>query len=177
MDAPRQRGGAPGIPGRQALTSEAGDSGAGWGAAASAASAVSGLNTQCLYSQKLYSVMTTVDSGLAINYSQHLVVKIIAKNGPQMPGDLARFLDHNAGAMTRLIDRLEEKNYVERKPHAEDRRALTIELTPAGQELWRMISQYIEHAQELALSDFKAADRAKLFELLKRVRNTLDNTP
>ena len=116
-------------------------------------------------------------NGIGINYSQYLVVKTLAKNGPQMPGDLARFLDHNAGAMTRLIDRLEEKNYVERKPHAEDRRALTIELTPAGQELWRMISQYIEHAQELALSDFKAADRAKLFELLKRVRNTLDNTP
>jgi len=78
-----------------------------------------------------------VDSGLAINYSQHLVVKIIAKNGPQMPGDLARYLDHNAGAMTRLLDQLEDKGYVRRKPHAQDRRALTIELTPAGNELWR----------------------------------------
>ena len=118
-----------------------------------------------------------VDSGLAINYSQHLVVKIIAKNGPQMPGDLARYLDHNAGAMTRLLDQLEDKGYVRRKPHAQDRRALTIELTPAGNELWRKMSQFIEHAQELALNDLKSTDRAKLFDLLKRVRDTLDKTP
>ncbi|WP_083918913.1 MarR family winged helix-turn-helix transcriptional regulator [Rudaea cellulosilytica] len=118
-----------------------------------------------------------VDSGLAINYSQHLVVKIIAKNGPQMPGDLARYLDHNAGAMTRLLDQLEDKGYVRRKPHAQDRRALTIELTPAGNELWRKMSQFIEHAQELALHDLKSTDRAKLFDLLKRVRDTLDKTP
>lgn len=118
-----------------------------------------------------------VASDVAINYSQHLVVKIIAKNGPQMPGDLARYLDHNAGAMTRLLDQLEDKGYVERKPHAQDRRALTIELTPAGKELWRKMSQFIEHAQDLALRDLKPADRARLFDLLKRVRDTLDETP
>ena len=38
------------------------------------------------------------------------------------------------------------------------------------------MSQFIEHAQELALRDLKAADRAKLFDLLKRVRDTLDET-
>lgn len=114
---------------------------------------------------------------IGINYSQYLVVKILAKHGPQMPGDLARFLDHNAGAMTRLIDRLEDKGYVRRKPHAEDRRALTIELTAGGEELWRAISKYIERAQELALRDLKPAEREKLYELLRRVRDSLDNTP
>ena len=87
------------------------------------------------------------------------------------------YLDHNAGAMTRLLDQLEDKGYVRRKPHAQDRRALTIELTPAGNELWRKMSQFIEHAQELALHDLKSTDRAKLFDLLKRVRDTLDKTP
>lgn len=116
-------------------------------------------------------------SGIAINYSQHLVVKVLAKNGPQTPGDLAKYLDHNAGAMTRLIDRLEEMGYVRRKPHAQDRRALTIELTDAGQELWRKMSQFLEHAQELALHEFNAAERANVFELLIRVRDTLDAIP
>lgn len=113
-------------------------------------------------------------SGIGINYSQYLVLKVLALNGPQMPGDLARFLDHDAGAMTRLIDRLEDKRYVQRKPHAEDRRALTIELTAAGQKLWSSISHYVDHAQERALRDLEAADRAKLFELLRHVRDSLD---
>lgn len=126
----------------------------------------------------LHQIERQIEShDIGINYSQYLVVKVLARNGPQMPGDLARFLDHNAGAMTRLIDRLEDKGFVQRKPHAEDRRALTIELTEAGQELWRAISKYIERAQELALRDLKAADRAALFELLRRVRDSLDNTP
>lgn len=116
-------------------------------------------------------------SGVDINYSQHLVVKILANNGPQTPGDLAKYLDHNAGAMTRLIDRLEDMGCVQRKPHPQDRRALTIELTPAGRDLWRQISQFMEHAQELALQELKAADRAKTFELLVRVRDTLDKIP
>jgi DNA-binding MarR family transcriptional regulator len=110
-----------------------------------------------------------------LNYSQYLVVKILAVSGPQMPGDLAKYLEHNAGAMTRLIDRLEDKGYVCRKPHAEDRRALTIELTASGHDLWRTISKCSEDVQEFALRDLKAADRAKVFELLCRVRDSLDH--
>jgi len=116
-----------------------------------------------------------VSNGIAINYSQFLVVKILAQTGPQMPGELARRLDHNAGAMTRLIDRLVDDGYAQRKPHAVDRRAQMIELTTKGQSLWRTISHYIEQAQGLALRELKGRDSAKLFTLLRTVRDTLDN--
>lgn len=115
-------------------------------------------------------------NGIGINYSQYLVVKVLAKRGPQMPVDLARYLDHNAGAMTRLIDHLEKKGYVQRKPHEVDRRALTIQLTAAGQALWQTISDYVERAQKLAMRDLDAKDRAKLLALLQRVRDAL-STP
>ncbi|MBS0583597.1 MAG: MarR family transcriptional regulator [Proteobacteria bacterium] len=115
--------------------------------------------------------------GNEINYSKYRVVKILATCGPQMPGELARFLQHNAGAMSRLLDQLEAKGYVQRKPHEQDRRALTIELTAAGQDQWRTMKKYMERAQETALRDLNAGDRAKLFDLLKRVRDTLDATP
>ncbi|MGH8124115.1 MAG: MarR family winged helix-turn-helix transcriptional regulator [Rudaea sp.] len=115
-------------------------------------------------------------SDIELNHSQYLVLKIIAKHGPQMPGDLARWLDHNAGAMTRLIDRLEDKGYVRRQAHAEDRRALSIELTQAGQALWHTISACSERMLSAALHDLKKNERATLLALLKRVRDTLEKS-
>ena len=112
--------------------------------------------------------------GIELNHSQYLVLKIIAKHGPQMPGGLARWLDHNAGAMTRLVDRLEDKGYVRRQAHAEDRRALSIELTATGQALWQTISACSERMQEAALRDLKKNERATLLSLLKRVRDALE---
>jgi DNA-binding MarR family transcriptional regulator len=112
--------------------------------------------------------------GVELNYSQYLVLKILAKFGVQTPGDLARWLDHNAGAMTRLLDRLEDKGYVRRHPHAEDRRALRIELTEAGQALWRMISRSSEKTQNEALHDLSESERQTLFALLVRVRDTME---
>ncbi len=115
--------------------------------------------------------------GVELNHSQYLVIKLLAKYGPQMPGDLARWLDHNAGAMTRLLDRLEGKGYLRRQPHAEDRRALQIELTEAGQALWGTIRQCSERMQEAAMRELSESDRTALLGLLRRVRDTLEKTP
>jgi DNA-binding MarR family transcriptional regulator len=125
--------------------------------------------------QQLEHELTAI--GVELNYSQTLVLKLLAKYGPQMPGDLARWLDHNAGAMTRLIDRLESKGYLSRQPHAEDRRALRIELTEAGQAIWQTINQCAERVQATALRNLDETERRKLFELLKHVRDTLEKTP
>ena len=115
--------------------------------------------------------------GIELNHSQYLVLKILAKYGVQTPGELARWLDHNAGAMTRLLDRLEDKGYVRRHPHAVDRRALRIELTQAGQALWTTISKCSERTQNAALHELNKAERETLLDLLKRVRETLEKSP
>ena len=125
--------------------------------------------------QQLEHELTAI--GVELNYSQYLVLKLLAKYGVQTPGDLARWLDHNAGAMTRLLDRLEDKGYLRRHPHAEDRRALRIELTEAGQAMWQTINKCSERIQATALQGLKETERDKLFELLKRVRDTLEKTP
>ena len=47
--------------------------------------------------------------------------------------DLARDLEMDAGAMTRLLDRLEKKGLCKRVRSTEDRRVVNIELTPEGE--------------------------------------------
>jgi DNA-binding MarR family transcriptional regulator len=49
--------------------------------------------------------------------------------------DLSRELDHDSGAMTRLIDQLESRDLIERRRNSEDRRVIELSLTEAGNKL------------------------------------------
>ena len=51
------------------------------------------------------------------------------------PFDLARFIDIDSGAVTRLVDRLVEKQLLARVPVSEDRRSIRLELTAKGLQL------------------------------------------
>jgi DNA-binding MarR family transcriptional regulator len=53
---------------------------------------------------------------------------------PAGPGELARRLDVSTAAATGLVDRLVGRGHVERRPHAEDRRRTTVEVTESGRE-------------------------------------------
>jgi DNA-binding MarR family transcriptional regulator len=53
---------------------------------------------------------------------------------PVGPGELARRLDVTTAAATGLVDRLERRGHVERRPHEQDRRRTTVEVTPSGRE-------------------------------------------
>jgi len=49
------------------------------------------------------------------------------------PAELARWLQVDAGAMTRLLDRLEKKGLCKRVRCTDDRRVVRVELTPEGE--------------------------------------------
>jgi MarR family transcriptional regulator, organic hydroperoxide resistance regulator len=51
------------------------------------------------------------------------------------PAELARFIDVDPGALTRLLDRLEAKGLVIRVRSATDRRAISLQLTQRAREL------------------------------------------
>lgn len=59
---------------------------------------------------------------------EHLV------ESPSGPGELARLLEVSTAASTGVVDRLERRGHVERRPHAEDRRRTEVHVTTAGRE-------------------------------------------
>jgi DNA-binding MarR family transcriptional regulator len=89
------------------------------------------------------------------------------------PGELARLLHHNPGALTRLLDKLEQRNYIRRVPDPADRRALRIELTPSGRTLWKRINACGERVAERALENSTEKERLQLQVLLNRVLDGL----
>src|SRR5690606_5899996 len=57
---------------------------------------------------------------------------LLAKGKGTTAAELARWMEIDPGAMTRMLDRLEAKGLVARARSATDRRAITLELTAEG---------------------------------------------
>jgi DNA-binding MarR family transcriptional regulator len=68
-----------------------------------------------------------------------------------------------------VIERLEAKRYIERKPAAEDKRVKQLYLTRAGGALLRGIVPSVDRAQARMLQPLKPADRKTLMALLTQL--------
>jgi DNA-binding MarR family transcriptional regulator len=111
--------------------------------------------------------------GSELRFTQYLIVKRLATLGPMTAGELARAVDLDSGAMTRQLDHLERKGYLRRCPHEQDRRALRIELTDGGKELWQQSRRCGQRVMRTAEAPLAPAERTQLRELLERVLNAL----
>jgi MarR family transcriptional regulator, multiple antibiotic resistance protein MarR len=69
---------------------------------------------------------------LEISAAQYTIISVLAKYGVDSAAQLCKDLTYDAGAMTRMIDRLEAKGLVNRRRCPEDRRLVKLELTEAG---------------------------------------------
>ena len=68
-----------------------------------------------------------------------------------------------------VIERLEAKKLIERKPSAEDKRVKLLVLTKAGAAILRDIVPWVEKAQARMLQPLKPADRKTLLQLLTQL--------
>ncbi|HET8711161.1 MAG TPA: MarR family transcriptional regulator, partial [Spongiibacteraceae bacterium] len=80
-------------------------------------------------------ISNAIDQELAsydITHQQFSILVILSELKCQTAADLARETCGDTGAITRMLDRLEAKDFIRRVRSAEDRRVVNIELTPAG---------------------------------------------
>jgi DNA-binding MarR family transcriptional regulator len=83
--------------------------------------------------------------------------------------ELARESELDAGAMTRLLDRLEAKGLVSRVRSSSDRRVVNLELTPEGREAAKQIPEVLCKVQNAFLQGFSVEEWQQLKDLLRRV--------
>jgi DNA-binding MarR family transcriptional regulator len=94
-------------------------------------------------------------------------------DGPKMMSALRDELGVSATNITALVDALEKDKMVTRKPHATDRRATMIAITPKAEKLMtENCGQFREKVAGI-FSDFTKAQQEKLRELLLMVREAL----
>ncbi|MDR2880305.1 MAG: MarR family transcriptional regulator [Azoarcus sp.] len=66
------------------------------------------------------------ERGLGLNFNQCMVLRTLMLSGPCTAIEIAQAIDHTPGAVMRLLDKLEARGCLHRKPHGRDRRALRI---------------------------------------------------
>ncbi|HEV8695941.1 MAG TPA: MarR family transcriptional regulator [Lysobacter sp.] len=113
-------------------------------------------------------------AGHDLNFSQYITLKHLAE-GTASVTDLASAAQLNPGAMTRLLDKLEQRGVIARVADPTDRRALRINLTEAGATIWHDINHCGQRVRELAMHGMSDTDRDQLTRLLTQVRDNLSS--
>ncbi len=109
-----------------------------------------------------------------ITLQQYNVLRILRGAGPDGLPTLSvgqRMIEHTPG-VTRLIDRLEKKNFVVRVPCPTDRRRVYCRITEEGRTLLAELDEPINRADAQAVSVLAPSDLDSLIELLNRVRSS-----
>jgi DNA-binding MarR family transcriptional regulator len=104
-------------------------------------------------------------SAFDISAPQLFVLSSVAHGEAESAARLCKTISYDPGAMTRMIDRLQQKGLVRRVPHPEDRRAMNLELTVAGKALFPQLVAVKDRVQAQFLRGF-SEDDAKLLESL-----------
>src|SRR5438034_8422638 len=115
-----------------------------------------------------------VASEFELSPAQCHVLHLIEPDRPIPMGELAEALACDASNVTGLVDRLESRGLVRRRPSAEDRRVKVLELTPAGSRLRaQMLRQTAGRSLPLARLSFdERRTLVRILEALVHGRST-----
>ncbi|MCK6188433.1 MULTISPECIES: MarR family transcriptional regulator [unclassified Pseudomonas] len=100
-----------------------------------------------------------------VTAAQFKVLIIMAQFGVDTPAELCRHLSLDSGSMTRMLDRLEQKNLLSRQRSELDRRQVQLVLTADGQRLADMLP----HIGAKALNQLAGALEPGELEALERI--------
>ena len=121
----------------------------------------------------LSSLRSLADERLAIHeisYKQGVPLRYLHWRSPCSVTQLATAVGVDVGAMTRMLERLETKGLVQRHRSPDDRRVVEVNLLAAGAPIAALVDDVLLGVAEDHLKDFSQAERAKLRELLERMR-------
>jgi DNA-binding MarR family transcriptional regulator len=104
-----------------------------------------------------------------VTTTQFAVLARLAELGPQSQNHLGRATAMDGATIKGVVDRLVRQGLVETSPDPQDRRRLTIGLSPAGRALFTARVGDAEQVSAATLAPLTAAERAQLLALLSRL--------
>jgi DNA-binding MarR family transcriptional regulator len=95
-----------------------------------------------------------VSREMSVTWGELLTLEHLGREGPLGPTELAQKLHMRTGAVTALLDRLEEQGRIARRPHPSDRRKIVVQITDQGRDetmghLHPMLDEVIAMVQTL----------------------------
>jgi DNA-binding MarR family transcriptional regulator len=100
---------------------------------------------------------------------QFKVLVMVAQFGADTPADLCRMLSLDSGSMTRMLDRLEQKDLIARTRSEADRRQVRLVLTQDGQQLSDLLPQIGAKAMNEMVGVLESEELAVLEKILTKI--------
>lgn len=104
-----------------------------------------------------------------VSVTQCYALEVLAEKGPMRSLTLAEHLRLDKSTVTRVVDALERKGYVERKREADDSRALALAITSPGRALYQKINGELIAQQAELLADLDPEMRAAAADVIRRL--------
>ncbi len=138
------------------------------------------MSKSILYLKRTYIIMRKqLDdrlSGYSLTTSQFEVLGYLY----QSQGMEQQKLQHNSGitsaTLTGILDKMEQRGYVTRRPSLSDGRANMVSLTELGQALFKELIDLIHAFEDEMLRGFSQAERDLLAHWLQRIARNLGDT-
>ncbi|HYL72497.1 MAG TPA: MarR family transcriptional regulator [Candidatus Dormibacteraeota bacterium] len=111
---------------------------------------------------------------LELSAAQFSVIASLAGEQRRSASDLCRGISYDAGAMTRMLDRLEAKGLIRRTRSPEDRRLVHLELTEEGRATYPRMRELALTVANRFLRGFTKAEARQLEGLLARMLENAD---
>ena len=106
---------------------------------------------------------------LGLEPREVMVFRFVALAEGRSQSEVARAIGLPASRIVALVDRLEERGWIERRTSADDRRTHALHVTPSGRAVIDQLAAIsTEHEADLARG-LTAPERATLLELLGRI--------
>ena len=104
-----------------------------------------------------------------ITAAQFKVMLLMTRNGVTTSAELCRCISLDSGAMSRMLDRLENKKMIERVRSKTDRRQFHLALTAKGQQFCQEIASIAVKAFNELLAPLTPAELNELDRLLNKL--------
>jgi len=109
-----------------------------------------------------------VGSILGINITDMKSLDIIVNRGFASPSQLAKFTGLSTGSTTAMIDRLEKRGLIERRPNPKDRRGTIIILTEGATKKLPPLFESMSKAMEKLVSRYSEEQLETLADFFRR---------
>lgn len=110
---------------------------------------------------------------IGVTRPQWQVLILVHRNAGINQGGLAELLEVEPITLSRMIDRLQEAQLVERRPDPADRRAWRLFLTSKGDELLAKLMPLAQETYEFSVEGVSDEDRELMMAALLRMRANL----
>ncbi len=106
---------------------------------------------------------------LALSAQQAFVIILLGEDRAETAADMCRVLAHDAGAMTRLVDKLESCGLVRRVRGSRDRRSARLQLTKEGRSMYGQVMRVQVDVLNRMLRGLSRTEVRTLERLLQRI--------